>query len=124
MASAKVEQSINHINTNAELLLQRMSALPLANLSSDEAATSRKHLTEIASELKNLRELLSHVKYRHEDAFKEQKVAIVEVFREIERRWTMADVILPQVEESLEPLLYSTSESRIESKCAMFSSLY
>ncbi|KAK0183825.1 hypothetical protein F5146DRAFT_1007349 [Armillaria mellea] len=109
MGSAKVEQSINRIDTNAELLLQRMSALLLANLSSDKAATSRKHLTEIASELKNLRELLSCVKYRHEDAFKEQKVTIVEVFREIERRWTMANVILPQVEESLEPLLYSTA---------------
>ncbi|KAK0184052.1 hypothetical protein F5146DRAFT_1006939 [Armillaria mellea] len=108
MQSAKVEQSINHIDTNAELLLQRMSALLLANLSSDEVATSRKHLTEIASELKNLRESLSRVKYRHEDTFKERKVTIIKVFCEIERRWTMADAILPQVEESLEPLLYST----------------
>ncbi|KAK0429943.1 hypothetical protein EV421DRAFT_1913641 [Armillaria borealis] len=109
MPCLKAKQSINHIDTSTELLLQRMSALPLADLSSDEVASSRKQLTEIALELKNLRELLSRVKYGHEDAFKEQKVTIVKVFREIEGRWTMADAILPPAEESSEPLLYTTN---------------
>ncbi|PBK83343.1 hypothetical protein ARMGADRAFT_1037958 [Armillaria gallica] len=107
------KQSLNHIDTSTKLLLQRMSALLLADLSSDEVASSRKQLTEIALELKSLRESLSHVKYGHEDAFKEQNVAIVKVFHEIEGRWTMADAILPPAEESSEPLLYTTGLNRI-----------
>ncbi len=122
MPYLKAEQSINHIDTSTELLLQRMSALLLADLSSDEVASSRKQLTDIALELKNLRELLSHVKYGHEDAFKEQKVVIVKVFRKIEGRWTMADTILPPAEESSEPLLYTTGKSHVDSKYVMFSS--
>ncbi|KAK0458316.1 uncharacterized protein EV420DRAFT_1643200 [Desarmillaria tabescens] len=108
MLYVKAEQSINHIDTNTGLLLQRMCVLLLADLSSD-VASSRKQLTEIALELKNLRESLAHVRYGHEDAFKERKVTIVKVFHEIEGKQTMADAILPLAEESLEPLLYTAN---------------
>ncbi|PBK88921.1 hypothetical protein ARMGADRAFT_1033535 [Armillaria gallica] len=86
-----------------------MSALLFTDLSLDEVASSRKQLTEIALELKNLRELLFHIKYGYENAFKEQKITIVKMFHKIERRWTMANAILPPAEESSESLLYTTA---------------